>query len=143
MAKLTEEEKKEYKRNLFIALGLLPVIAVIVTIIVLCNLNGDDDIAPSVSGSVSKTDVVFYYATGAAKDIVRGELLYPSSSTFEDESTYSVKYDASSGVYTVTGYVNAANGFNAKKKMFFRVELTLSDLNKDQYSYRKVSCSIT
>ena len=86
---------------------------------------------------------MYFYATGAAKDIVLNELLYPKNAEFEEEKTFTVVYDKEKGIYTVSGDVYEANGFNAKKKMFFRVELTLSDLNKDQYSYRKVSCSIT
>lgn len=142
MAKLTEEEKKENKRNLVIVLIILAIIAVIVPVII-CTKNAKKISHPKESGLVYTTDSVYFYATGAAKDIVLNELLYPKNAEFEEEKDFTVVYDKGKGIYTVSGDVYAANGFNAKKKMFFRVELTLSDLNKDKYSYRKVSCSIT
>ena len=133
--------KENLKKNLPKIIGAIIVVAIIVTVgIVIANKNRVKD--PDESGYVITSDPVYFFATGAAKAIVYDELLYPLNSEFEDESDFSVYYDKGQSQYTVTGIVYAANGFNVKQKKYFTVKLTLDNLNKSNYSYRKISCSI-
>lgn len=135
-------DRKTRIKQLFLALGIIIVVGLVIFFVVKCK---DDNKAkhPEASGYVMSTETIFFYATGAAKAIVSNELLYPRNSEFEEEKDFSVYYDKGKGQYTVKGIVYAANGFGTKQKKYFTVILTLGNLDKDNYSYSKVSCSIT
>lgn len=90
--------------------------------------------------SVSTSDIYFFYATGAAKDYIKGKLKYPASSEFIPESSMKV-YKASgySNRYTVVGAVDAANSFNAKERKYFQVTMQITEKSSSQYSYSVVN----
>ena len=133
--------KENMKKNLPKAIGAIIVIALVVTVGIII-VNKDKVKHPNQSGYVITSESVYFFATGAAKAIVNDELLYPLNSEFEDESDFSVYYDKEEGQYTVKGIVYASNGFSVKQKKYFTVKLTLSNLDKSNYSYRKISCDI-
>ena len=82
--------------------------------------------------SVSTSNVYFFYATGAAKQVITGKLKYPASSEFMKENA--MKVYKKSDIYTVIGYVDAANGFNAKERKYFRVSMKINDYG-NTYGY--------
>lgn len=134
------DKKKQIKELLTVA-GIIIAVALVIFSVIKIK-NGNEVKHPNESGLVYTSQPVFFYATGAAKVIVLNELSYPKNSEFEDEDDFTVKYDKATAQYTVMGDVYASNGFGVKQKMFFTVVLTLGDLDKDNYSYRKVSCEI-
>lgn len=136
------ETKKTSPKQLLMGLGVLVIIGLVIFGVIMYK-NSNKAKHPSESGYVLTTETVFFYATGAAKAIVIEEILYPRNSEFEDESNFSVYYDKSVSRYTVKGVVYAANGFGVKQKKYFTVVLTLGNLDKEKYSYSKVSCHIT
>lgn len=83
--------------------------------------------------SVSTSNIYFFYCTGAAKNYVSNNLLkYPASSSFQTESQMKVYVSGSN--YTCIGYVDAANGFGAKERKYFRVTMKIT-VYGDKYSY--------
>lgn len=122
-------------------IGIIIVIGLIIFFVIKCK---DDNKVkhPEESGLVYTSQPIFFYATGAAKNIVLDEVLYPKNSEFEEEKDFTVKFDKETTHYTVTGIVYASNGFGVKQKKLFTVVITLANLDKEQYSYTKISCNI-
>lgn len=135
-------DKYEIKKKLPTIIGSILAIGIAIGLIVYFT-NANKIKNPSESGYLTTSETVYFCATGAAKAIVNEEILYPRNSEFEDEKDFTVYYDKELAQYTVKGIVYAANGFGVKQKKFFTIKLTLSNLDKDNYSYRKISCSIT
>lgn len=94
-----------------------------------------DDDSPTISygTKVSNTTVEFFYATGATIKIVENVLNYPSMSSFQKERDMTVYYNRIADKYTVQGYVDAANLFGSKRRLYFTARFTIRFVSGGAY----------
>lgn len=93
----------------------------------------------SMGTKLKNTEERFYYATGAAVQIVKGELKYPASAKFIKESQMEVHYNSSTSNYYIEGAVSAPNAFGVYTNFYFIVKTKIR-VSGSKYTWYDYDC---
>lgn len=138
IARIKSEEISKTVTTKEKVIAFVIILAIIIFIAYACNRPENP---PTKSGYLHMDDDYFFYATGAAVDIVENHLKYPKNAEFQDQGKMHVYYDSSNEEYTITGYVYASNAFGVKSKNNFTVRCTIR-VSGDSYYYTEKYCNI-
>ncbi len=94
----------------------------------------------SMGSSIKNTQEEFYYATGAAIQIVKGQLKYPSSAKFIKESQMEVHKNYS-GIYFIEGAVSAPNAFGVYTDFYFIVKTKIR-VSGSKFTWYDFDCQL-
>lgn len=104
-----------------------------------CNETKTTQAKVSMGTALKNTEEKFYYATGAAVQIVKGRLKYPSSAKFLDESKMIVHYNYATGNYFIEGAVSAPNAFGVYTDYYFIVKTKIR-VSGDKFTWYDYDC---
>ena len=107
----------------------------------ICNVSKTENNKVNMGSSIKNTEEWFYYATGAAKRIVKEELKYPSSSRFLDESKMEVHFNHVTGFYYIEGAVSAPNAVGVYSDFYFIVKTKIAVIG-DKIKWSDYDCEL-
>lgn len=104
-----------------------------------CNQTKTEKTKVDMGTKLKSTEEKFYYATGAAVQIVKGELKYPASAKFIKESQMEVHHNYLTSNYYIEGAVSAPNAFGVYTNYYFIVKTKIR-VSGSKYTWYDYDC---